>query len=388
MSRFPGSKGEKMALKVRNWIFPAIAAIAVIGGGGLILALNQKVDMTGGRYIVYKVYKIDDSDLEPEELVTITKKTIEVLKKRIDGKNVLKLAWIPGSDGIFEVRIPVPDKSVKRKYEAYRQAVTQLEKQNVNPGDAMWYHILEEIPEEIKKDQAKHDAVKKYFRALEKYIAYLGIYDPVKNNFDPDYVKHKITQAGYLDFRILPTLGHPDTGKIEVEKYIELLEAKGPREASDKDYVWCEIKGHSQWHVLDSIVGSYDDKHYVLASNNPEECMLCGPKANWKIERVSKSYDQMGRPAVSFTLDKNGGEVLGVLTGKNIDRPLCILLDNIAMTAPMIQSRVQRSVMITGNFTVTDVAQIVEYLDTGTLSVTIVKTPFSEGVISPDVKQK
>ena len=375
-----------MALKVRNWIFPAIAVIAVIGGGGLILTLNQKVDMTGGRYIVYKVYKIDDNDLEPEELVTITKKTIEVLKKRVDGKNVMKLAWIPGSEGLFEVRIPLPDESVKRKYEAYRQAVTQLEKQNVNPGDAMWYHTLQEIPEEIKKDQAKHDAVKKYFKALDKYIAYLGIYDPVKNNYDPNYVKHKITQAGYLDFRILPTLGHPDTGKIEVEKCIELLEAKGPREASDEIFVWCEIKGNNQWNVIHSIVGSYEDKHYVLASNNPDECMLSGPKANWKIEQVSKSYDQMGRPAVAFTLDKNGGELLGTLTGNNIDRPLCILLDNIALNAPHIESRVGRNGMITGSFSTAEVDRIVDYLDAGALSVTIVKTPLSEGVINQDIK--
>ena len=366
-----------------NWILLAIVVTAVMAGGGLILALNQKVDMTGGRYIVYK---IDNSELEPEELGNITRKTIEVLKKRVNGKNVMKLAWIPRSDSIFEVRIPLPDKSVKRKYEAYRQAVTQLDKQNINPGDAMWYHTLEEIPEEIKKDQAKHNAVKKYFRALDKYIAYLGIYDPVKNNFDPDYIKHKITQAGYLDFRILPTLGHPDTSEIEVERYIELLEAKGPREASDEDYVWCEIKGHSQWNVMDSIVGAYDDKHYVLASNNPDECMLSGPRANWKIERVSKSYDQMGRPAVGFTLDEDGGELLGALTDKNIDRPLCILLDNIAMTAPMIKSRVQRNVVITGNFTVTDVERIVDYLEAGALSVTIVKTPLSEGVINRDIK--
>ncbi|HCO96555.1 MAG TPA: hypothetical protein DIU00_21885 [Phycisphaerales bacterium] len=374
-----------MTLKVINWVFLAIAAIAVAAGGGLILTLNQKVDMTGGRYIVYK---IDNSELEPEELDTITRKTVEVLKKRVDGKNVLKLAWIPRSDSIFEVRIPLPDESVKRKYEAYKQAVTQLEMQNVDPGDAMWYHILEEIPEEIKKDRAKHDAVKKYFKALDKYIAYLGIYDPVKNNFDPDYIKHKITQASYLDFRILPTLEHPDTGKIEVEKYVELLETKGPRETSDENFVWCEIKSNNQWNVIHSIIGSYDDKHYVLASNNPDECMLSGPRANWKIDRVSKSYDQMGRPAVAFMLDKNGGELLGALTEKNIDRPLCILLDNIALSAPFVESRVGRNGMIVGSLSTEEVDRIVDYLEAGALSVTIVKRPFSEGLINPDIKQK
>lgn len=374
-----------MALKVINWILLAIAAIAMAAGGGLILALNQKVDMTGGWFIVYK---IDDSNLEHEEIDTITRKTIEVLKKRIDSKNVMKLAWIPKSEGLIEVRIPLPDESVKHKYEAYKQALTQLEKQNVDPNKAMWYHILDEIPEEIKKDPAKHDAVKKYFGALDKYIAYLDIYDPVENKFDIDYIEQKITQAGYLDFRILPTLIHPDTAKIEVEKYVKLLETKGPREASDENYVWCEIKSNNQWNVIYTITGAYKDKHYVLASNNPDECMLSGPKANWKIERVSTSPDQMGRPAVVFTLDKNGGELLGNLTEKNIDRPLCILLDNIAMSAPFVESRVGRNGMITGTFSTAEVDRIVDYLEAGALSVTIVKTPFFEGPINPDTKQK
>jgi len=214
----------------------------------------------------------------------------------------------------------------------------------------------------------------------------MDIYDPVENKFDIDYIEQKITQAGYLDFRILPTLVHPDTGKIEVEKYVKLLETKGPREASDENYVWCEIKSNNQWNVIYTITGAYKDKHYVLTSNNPDECMLSGPRANWKIERVSKSFDQMGRPAVSFTLDEDGGKLLGALTDKNIDRPLCILLDNIAMTAPMINSRVQRNVIITGNFTVTDLERIVDYLEAGVLSVTIVKTPFFEGPINPDKK--
>lgn len=78
-------------MKVMNWIFPAIVAIAVVAGGGLILALNQKVDMTGGRYIIYK---IDNSNLKPKELDNITRKTVEVLKKRVDSENVMKLACI------------------------------------------------------------------------------------------------------------------------------------------------------------------------------------------------------------------------------------------------------------------------------------------------------
>lgn len=372
-----------MALKVINRIFLVIAAIAVATGGGLILALNQKVDMTGGWFIVYK---IDDSNLEPEEIDTITRKTVEVLKKRIDRKNIMKLAWIPKSQGLFEVRIPLPDESVKHKYEAYKQAVTQLEKQNVDPNKGMWYYMLDEIPEEIQKEPAKHDAVKKYFAALDKYIAYMGMYDPVENKFDIDYIEQKITQAGYLDFRILPTLVHPDTDKIDFVKQIKLLETKGPLELSDDNYVWCEINSNNHWNVIYTITGSYKDKHYVLASNNPDECMLSGPRAKWKIERVSKSFDQMGRPAVAFTLDKNGGELLGNLTEKNIDRPLCILLDNIAMSAPFVESRVGRNGMITGTFSTVEVDRIVDYLKAGALSVTIVETPFFEGPINPDKK--
>lgn len=369
-----------MALKLMNLTFVAIIAISGIVGGCLKFP-PQKADMTGGWYIVYK---IDGAHMEADELNKLTKKTIEALKRRVDGENVLKLAWIARDNGHFEVQIPLPDESVKRKHEAYMQALVQLEGQDVKPGDAMWYHAQEEIPDEIKKDKAKYVAVKKYFKALDRYIAYLGIYDPVNNCFDPNYVKYKITQSGYLDFRVLPTVEHDNTIRIEAERYVEQLKAKGPDEASDKDYIWCQIKDFSQWHVPGSVVGSYEGKDYVLASNNPDECMLGGPRAHWRINRLSRTYDQMGRPAVGLTFDQKGGDALAVLTGQNIDRPLCILLNNVAMTAPMIESRVRSDVIITGSFTTMEINDIVNYLEAGALSVTIIKTPIAEGIIKSD----
>ncbi len=367
-----------MVVKVINWMSVAIVATAALAGGCPFSRSRQKADMTGGRYIVYR---IDDSNLKPEELNELTKKTIEVLEKRVDRDNVLKLGWINRGSGTFEVQIPIPDESVKRKHEAYRESVTQLDKLNIKEDEAWRYYLREEIPKEMKKDRGKNGALKKYFKALDRYSPYSIAYDPVTNRYHPEYVKARITQAGRLDFRILPTLDHPDSNKMGIEGRIELLESEGPAEASDKDYVWCEINDHTEWKIPNSIVGSYQEKQYVLASNAPDKCMLSGPKASWKVQQASRTIDQMGRCAVSLTFDENGGKELAALTGKNIARPLCILLDDVAINAPNISSRIYRDVIITGNFSMEEQTDIVHILGGGVLSVNIFDTPVSEGII-------
>ena len=367
-----------MTWKAKGILWACLIVIVVSVVVGLVLFLNQKVDMSGGYYIAYQ---IDTRGLEPGEANDRIRETIEVLRRRVDPKHVLRLGWIPWGRDRFEVQIPLPRKSVKRKYEAYRKAEAELATQGISSGTALRYYIEDDVPEAVEKDPSKRDAVRQYHLALDRYMPYLGIYDPVRNRFDPDSIKRKITQTGYLDFRILPTLEHSDLSESEIERYVERLQAQGPRAASDANLVWCEIGNQSQWHENRACVAPYEGKYYVLASNAPDECMLHGPKANWRIDRVSKSADRMGRPAVSFTLDERGGALLGTLTGNHIDRPLCILLDNIALTAPVINDRVSKDVMITGSFTSMDIQRTMDYLNAGCLSVTIMETPIAEGFI-------
>ncbi len=205
----------------------------------------------------------------------------------------------------------------------------------------------------------------------------------------PQDIQRMLKGAGILEFRILPTQGHPDVDMDQMLGYVERLKEKGAKYASDTQYVWCEIENIEEWRAADkeerpSIVAQFGDKYYVLASNKPNDTMLHSPGTRpWKLERSNPTTDEMGRRAIGFLLDEKGGELFGSLTGNNIDRPLCILLDEIAISAPNISERIRRKGIITGSFTQTQIEDMVNKLNAGSLPAHLIEPPISIETIGP-----
>ncbi len=80
------------------------------------------------------------------------------------------------------------------------------------------------------------------------------------------------------------------------------------------------------------------------------------------------SFDQNGRPAVSFRFDASGGRKFGIYTAENIGSPFAIVLDNKVISAPVIQSHIAGgSGIITGNFTVAGSTKLAVLLRAGAL---------------------
>ena len=217
--------------------------------------------------------------------------------------------------------------------------------------------------------------------AFDQYRDFRGRLD------DPKDLQRMLKGAGILEFRILPTLGHPEVDTDEMTGYVEALKEKGPKYASDNKYVWCEIENIKEWNVQNSVVAPFGDKSYVLTSNKENEALLhtTGSEGTWKLEGARPSQDEMGRRAIGFTLDEKGGRLFFNVTGKNIDRPLCILLDGIAISAPTIQSRIRREGIITGNFTQTAQDDMVNKLNAGSLPARLVEQPISVRTIGPSI---
>ena len=64
------------------------------------------------------------------------------------------------------------------------------------------------------------------------------------------------------------------------------------------------------------------------------------------------SHDQAGRPSVNFTLNRDGAERFGRVTGANINKLLAIVLDNRVYSAPEIHGQItDRGEITGGNFT-------------------------------------
>ncbi len=229
------------------------------------------------------------------------------------------------------------------------------------------------------------DKIDRVVAAYDQYYPYRGRLD------DPADIQRMLKGAGILEFRILPTIGHPQVDTALMETYVETLKTKGPRYASDNRFVWCEIEDPQHWRAGDdqerpAALGQFGNKWYVLASNGKEETVLHSVQGrDWKLVRAAPGRDRYQRLSIDFALDEKGGSLFANVTGKNIGRPLCILLDGIAISAPNIQSRIFRHGQITGRFSTVEVSDMVDKLNAGSLPARLVEQPISVRTIGPSI---
>ncbi len=96
------------------------------------------------------------------------------------------------------------------------------------------------------------------------------------------------------------------------------------------------------------------------------------------------SFDQDGRPAVSFRFDPTGARAFGDYTAANIGKPFAIVLDNEVISAPVIQSHIAGgSGIITGNFSVEASTELAVLLRAGALPAEL--TFLEERTIGPEL---
>ncbi|HYV35933.1 MAG TPA: protein translocase subunit SecD [Gemmataceae bacterium] len=135
---------------------------------------------------------------------------------------------------------------------------------------------------------------------------------------------------------------------------------------------------------------------YFVLTRNPEIDIPTGketPKIDGSyLVNAANHPDSSGRPAVSFTFNAAGGDLFRQVTRKNIPtgegslqvkRHLAIILDGLVMSAPTINSEIERSGQISGSFSNKEVDQLVNILRAGALPATLKPQPVSENTMGP-----
>jgi preprotein translocase subunit SecD len=98
------------------------------------------------------------------------------------------------------------------------------------------------------------------------------------------------------------------------------------------------------------------------------------------------SFDQNGRPAVSFRFNPSGARAFGDYTAAHIGEPFAIVLDDEVISAPTIQSHIAGGLgIITGNFTVEESTNLAVLLRAGALPAKMVF--LEERTIGPELGQ-
>lgn len=79
-----------------------------------------------------------------------------------------------------------------------------------------------------------------------------------------------------------------------------------------------------------------------------------------------------GKPSISLTFTKEGGNKFAKITERNIGKPLPIILDNTIISSPVVQETITGgSAQITGSFTIDEAKKTVIQLNAGALPVPI-----------------
>jgi preprotein translocase subunit SecD len=90
---------------------------------------------------------------------------------------------------------------------------------------------------------------------------------------------------------------------------------------------------------------------------------------NLDARQVGVSFDEFNRPQINFGWDAEGARIFGEFTEKNIGRRMAIVLDNVVLSAPVIESRIDDRGRIRGSFTLDEARDIVTKLKYGALPI-------------------
>ncbi len=283
-----------------------------------------------------------------------------------------------------------PETGLNAKYD---QAVARLSELNLSI--AQMTDVLDLPAESAQRQTQLNDFRLKFPEREEKINAVVSAFEEYRADRgrldDPEDLKRMLKGAGVLEFVILPTSNDGKVTTSELEGYLEALRTKGPKQASGGKYVWCQIENidkfpHSFKDIGSAAIGTFGDKYYVLASNRENECMLRGSgMKEWKLRRAYPTTDRTGRRAIGFDHDEVAAGMFFKVTNNNIGRPLCILLDGEAISAPVIESAIRSSGVITGDFTETEIEDMVNKLNAGSFPARLSEVPISEKSIGATI---
>lgn len=87
------------------------------------------------------------------------------------------------------------------------------------------------------------------------------------------------------------------------------------------------------------------------------------------LKRAERDVDPYEGPIVTFEWDSEGAHLFEQITGRNLEKPLAIYVDNKLISAPVVQSVISDRGQIEGRFTLDEAGDLANKLNSGALDV-------------------
>jgi preprotein translocase subunit SecD len=326
------------------------------------------LDLKGGLHLVYSVNiekavagKVDRLANEVED--AIRKKGADVVVVR-DGRDDIAVTFkVPGEMGKFDDELM---KAFRRDLdEVGRDPATGTVKLKFDPDRVAEIEDLS-LRQAIETIRGRVDA----FGVAEPTIIKKGtdivVELPGAKAKDFERIKSIIGRTAQLEFKIV------DDGSDYMKKVAAAVPKDGPIEVAPESWtekhsgaqhedVYLRVKDKDRDALVKFIAGLSgelavpNDREIGLEAVSPRDVEEGGsPDRYWRTYLLKKragvtgdyladadeSWDEMGRPEVAFTMNKQGANLMEKLTGENVGRKMAVVLDEKITSAPVIESKI------------------------------------------------
>jgi preprotein translocase subunit SecD len=337
-------------------VYPLVAQRYGINSPQLLMnqALKLGLDLKGGVHLVLRVQTDTALRVETELQMERLREVLSTRKIQVGGIN-------QASPIEFRVEGVPPDQEP-----AFREAVVDVEANYERSSPAAGTHAF--MMRQSIQNTLREEAVVQAIQTIDRRVNELGVTEPSIARQGTDQIQVQL--PGVADIaKAKAIIGSP--GLLE----LKLVEKVG----STREELLVNGQVPSGMEIVPGTSGGTGELagtvYYLLRRG--------ASVSGRDLRNARPSIDQNNRPAVSFTLNTDGGRRFGELTGNNIGRQLAIVLDGRVQSAPRIDGRITTEGQIFGVFTSEEVQTLSLILRSGALPADL--TYLSERLIGPSL---
>jgi preprotein translocase subunit SecD len=322
-------------------VYPLIAARYGIHSPSWLTDKQLKLglDLKGGVHLVLRVRTDDALRIETEQ-------EMERLRAELTKRSITPMNMVATDATHFRVEGVPPGQDA-----VFRQAAGEVQANFDRSSGTNGTYVFTMKPN--VQVQLRDDAVVQARETIERRVNELGVTEP------------SIAQQGQGGDEILVQLpGVTDVDRAkEIIRSTGLLELKiveqGP--SANKEALLQNGQVPPGMEVVPGVssAGDTGTVYYLVR----KAAAVTGKD----LRAARPTVDENNQPAVSFTLNSEGGRRFGQVTGENIGRYLAIILDGRVQSAPRIEARISTDGRITGSFTQEEVQNLSLILRSGAL---------------------
>ncbi len=328
----------------KNLQWKAILTLAVlIGAIALAYPYNQKkiklgLDLKGGIHLAIQVMTEDAINIETDQEIARFQEQLK--KNAISFQTMTKERpgrfFMAGYDADQEGKIREIMDEYARDWEysfSGERAVFSLKQPAVIfLRDQAVTQTLETIRNRVDQYGVSEPLIQR--QGSERIIVELPGVD------DPGRIKDLIKVTAILEWKLVKAGPAPDEAA--------LLQAFGGKVPEDAQVVKGDPKrGHAGYYLLDKVA--------TVTGRD--------------LRTIRRGTDEWNNPAVSFTLNPDGGARFEKVTGENIGKQIAIVLDDRVQSSPVVHAQIDRNQggIIQGGFTLEEADDLVVVLKAGAL---------------------